>query len=119
MPRVLIVNRMCKTNAHADRFMVSSDRVMEKQGHTVTQVKLIDFLSLTSEANTQPSNRNKGANASPPVTKKAKHQERRFNSAWKDEFMWIHMVEDQEGPGMVCCKHNQTTKKMVWIQILL
>ena len=29
-------------------------------------------------------------------------------------------MEDQEGPGMVCslcCKHNQTTKRMVWIEI--
>ena len=30
------------------------------------------------------------------------------------------MVEDYEGPGMVCslcCKHNQTTKRMVWIEL--
>jgi hypothetical protein len=34
--------------------------------------------------------------------------------------VWIHVVEDHEGPGMVCSlcrKHNQTTKRMVWLEI--
>ena len=55
-----------------------------------------------------------------PLTKKAKHRESGFDPAWKDEFTWIHEVEDHEGPGMVCSlcrKHNQTTKRMVWIKI--
>ena len=83
------------------------------------QAKLTD-LSSTSEASTQPSDRDDEGDAVMPLTKKAKHRESRFDPAWKDKFTLIHMVEDQKGPGMVCslcCKHNQTTKRMVWIEI--
>ena len=61
----------------------------------MTQVKLTDFLSLTSEANTQPSDRNKGVDVSPPITKKAKHQESGFDPSWKDEFTWSRTKKAQ------------------------
>ena len=96
---------------------VSSYRVMAAPKR---QAKLTDVLPSTDEASTQPSDCDKGDDAIMPLTKKAKHRESGFDPAWKDEFTWIHVVEDHEGPGMVCflCrKHNQTTKRMVWIEI--
>ena len=68
-----------------------------------------------SNPNTLPSN-----DSAPPAAKKAKHRESGFDQAWKDEFMWVHVDEDVEAPGMycrLCRKHNQTTKKMIWIEI--
>ena len=80
------------------------------------QAKLNDLLPSTGEASTQLSDRDEEDDAVMPLIKKAKHRERGFDPAWKDEFTWIHVVEDHEGPGMacsLCCKHNQTTKRMV------
>ena len=96
----------------AGRSSASSYQVMAAPKR---QAKLTDLLLSTSEASTQPSDRDDGGDAVMPLTKKAKHRESGFDPAWKDEFTWIHVVEDQEGPGMVCslcCKHNQTTKRM-------
>lgn len=64
------------------------------------QAKLTDLLPSTSEASTQPSDRDEGDDAVMPLTKKAKHRESGFDPAWKDEFTWIHVVKDHEGPGM-------------------
>ena len=40
--------------------------------------------------------------------------------SWKEEFAWVLVDEDIDGQGMYCSlcrKHNQTTKRMVWIEI--
>ena len=60
------------------------------------------------------------SDSGPPITKKAKHRDPGFDQAWKDEFTWVHTEEDEEGPGMFCVlcrKHNQSTKRMVWIEL--
>ena len=84
------------------------------------QVKLTAFLS-SSSVDTQPNSSDDGASDSaPPTAKKAKHRDTGFDQAWKDEFKWVHVEEDEEGPGMFCIlcrKHNQSTKRMVWIEI--
>ena len=84
------------------------------------QVKLTAFLS-SSSVDTQPNSSDDGAGDSgPPTAKKAKHRDTGFDQAWKDEFTWVHAEEDEEGPGMFCVlcrKHNQSTKRMVWIEI--
>ena len=87
------------------RSSVSSYRVMAAPKR---QAKLTDLLPSTGEASTQPSDCDKGDDAVMPLTKKAKHRESGFNPAWKDEFMWIHVVEDHEGPGIVCFLRQQS-----------
>ena len=58
----------------------------------------------------------------PPLqTKKGKHRESGFDPAWLNEFPWLLYENDEKnGPSMfcsLCCKYNQVTKKMSWIEI--
>ena len=40
---------------------------------------------------------------------------------WEDELPWLHyLLDHKDGPSMFCSlsqKHNETTKRMVWISI--
>ena len=72
-------------------------------------------MSSSSSTDTDAAQSDKGDSAQ-LATKKAKHRDSRLDRAWKDEFMWFHMYEDKEGPGMFCSL-NQTTKRMVWIEL--
>ena len=81
-----------------------------------TQAKLTPFLT-SSDAEEQPID--EGAD-SQPAKKKAKHRDSGFDQSWQDEFAWVRVDEDKDGHGMFCSlcrKHNQTTKRMVWIEI--
>ena len=85
----------------------------------VSQLKLTAFLSgnSSSDADTQWSDE---TDSTQPATKKAKHRDSGFDQAWMDEFTWVYVDEDDDSTGMfwsLCRKHNQTTKKMVWIEI--
>ena len=109
--------RLCSSMHEQLAVHVSSYQVMAAPKR---QAKLIALLPTTSEASTRSSNCDEGDDAVMPLTKKAKHRESGFDPAWNDEFTWIHVVEDHEGQGMVCSlcrKHNQTTKRMVWIEL--
>ena len=109
----------CNDHEHMASSMPQS--VMATKHGRAQQVKLTTFLS-SSNVDTHPNSSDDGASDSgAPITKKAKHRDTGFDQAWKDEFTWVHAEEDEEGPGMfcvLCCKHNQSTKRMVWIEIL-
>ena len=54
------------------------------------------------------------------ATKRTKHRESGFDHSWQEEFAWVLVDEDKDGQKMYCSlcrKHNQTTKRMVWIEI--
>ena len=57
----------------------------------------------------------------PSQPKRSKHRET-FDPSWNDEFPWVrYLAHDKEdGPSMLCAlcgKHNESSKRMVWLTI--
>ena len=83
-----------------------------------TQAAITDFFQGSSSTASMDSDE---AELSQPAPKKTKHRDSGFDQAWRTEFTWLHVEEDQDGVAMFCAlcrKHNQTTKRMVWIEVL-
>ena len=76
------------------------------------------FLS-SRDANKQPNDKG-DCSTEQAGMKRVKHCDSGFDQAWKNEFTWVHVDKDEEGQCTLCslcCKHNQTTKRMVWIEL--
>ena len=81
--------------------------------------KITDFLTTSSSRAERKSVQNPDG---PSQSNRSKHLET-FDPSWNDEFPWVrYLAHDQEdGPSMLCAlcgKHNESSKRMVWLTIL-
>ena len=83
--------------------------------------KLTDFLSPAGPVSSAAETRETGDHSSPPSSKRSSHRQS-FDPKWLDEFPWVvYNPSDAEGgPSMLCSlcrKHNEMSKRMVWIAL--
>jgi len=88
------------------------------QKRKVSLPKITDFLSATS-SRTEHESAEKSV--SPAPMKHSKHHDS-YNLKWADEFTWLRYVpaDQEDGPSMLCMlcrKHTESSKRMVWLSI--
>ena len=83
-------------------------------------LKIIDFLQATTSSKTAE-HEIVEEHMHPASPKRSKHRDS-YDLKWAKEFPWLRYVPDdhEDGPSMLCTicrKHNESSKRMVWITV--
>ena len=83
--------------------------------------KITDFMSPSTRYSSSRETGESNADNAPPPSKRCSHRQS-FDPKWQDEFPWVvyNLPAIEGGPSMLCSlcrKHNELSKRMVWISI--